>query len=192
MIKAGPEHKERIIEILAECFDRNKSVNWIVKQDDKRKERVKVLLDYSVDICLNSDLVFLTDDLAGVILCHSSDDRLPVLQETLLSLKLILKVTGLAGIVKAFKREKYIRSFHPREEYIYIWFIGVDKTARRRGVGGTLVKHILEISNHGKRPVYLETSVEENLAFYQHFGFELYKEAEEEIFGFPLYFLKKV
>ena len=52
MIKAGKIHKEKVIEILSECFEKNKSVNWIVKQDSKRKERIRDLIDYSFETCI--------------------------------------------------------------------------------------------------------------------------------------------
>lgn len=39
MIKAEAIHRETVIDILAEAFDQNKSVNFVVKQDkDQKKE----------------------------------------------------------------------------------------------------------------------------------------------------------
>ena len=36
MIKATYQDKDRVVDILAESFDDNQSVNYIVKQDKKR------------------------------------------------------------------------------------------------------------------------------------------------------------
>ncbi|MCW3109035.1 MAG: GCN5-related N-acetyltransferase [Segetibacter sp.] len=193
MIKAGNIHKERIIELLAECVDTNKSVNWIVKQDSKRKERIRDLLDYSFDTCIDSGQIYLTDDQNGVIICSMSDDKLPFLEEAYLTARFVINVTGIDGIGKALRREEYVTSFHPHDhEFIYIWFIAVDKTAEGKGVGSKMLREILDKSDNEKLPVYVETSEERNLKFYQKHGFEIYHTSEEEMFGFKLYFLRRL
>ena len=50
-ILVNNQEKTCIIEILSDSFDNNKSVNYIIKQDNKRRMRVKALMSYSVDIC---------------------------------------------------------------------------------------------------------------------------------------------
>lgn len=193
MIKAGKIHKERIIELLADCFDTNKSVNWIVKQDSKRKERIRYLMDYSFETCIETGQIFLTDDQNGVIICSMSDDKIPFLEEVWLTARFVAQVTGIDGVAKAFRREQYVSSFHPKEyEFIYIWFIAVAKTAAGTGIGSAMMDEIIEKSNKERLPIYLETSTEKNLGFYQKQGFEIYHTAEEDIFGFKLYFLRRI
>lgn len=193
MIKAGKIHKERIIELLAECVDTNKSVNWIVKQDSKRKERIRDLMDYSFDTCIEAGQIYLTDDHNGVIICSMSGDELPFLEEAYLTARFIINVTGIDGVTKAWRREQYVTSFHPQDdEFIYIWFIAVDKTALGKGLGSKMLQEVIDKSEKENLPIYVETSEERNLVFYQKHGFEVYHVSEEEIFGFNLYFLRKV
>src|SRR4051812_29337256 len=101
MIKAGKIHKDRVLELLAECIDKNKSVNWIVKQDAKRKERIRHLLNYSFEICIAAEQIFLTEDQNGVIICSMSDDKLPFLEEAWHTARFLINVTGINGIGKA-------------------------------------------------------------------------------------------
>lgn len=193
MIKAGKIHKERIIELLAECFDTNKSVNWIVKQDSKRKERIRALMDYSFDTCIDAEQIYLTEDKKGVIICSMSDDKLPFLEEALLTVRFVLQVTGIDGIGKALRRERYVTSFRQQEnEFMYIWFIAVDKTMQGKGVGSKMIEEIIDRSNKENLSIYLETSTVRNLHFYQKHGFEIYHTSEEEMFGFKLYFLRRL
>jgi len=193
MITAVITHKQRVIEMLAACFDNNKTVNYIVKQDEKREERVKDLISYSFDACVDSGQVYLSDDCNAVIICSLSVDKLPILEEALLTVRFVFKVIGLDGISRILKREKYINSFHPQdEEFIYIWFIGVDKFHQRKGLGGGLLQEVINISEQKKAPIYIETSVETNVTFYEKYGFQLYHTADEEIFGFKLYFLRRL
>jgi ribosomal protein S18 acetylase RimI-like enzyme len=192
MIKAEKIHKEKVIDILSECFETNKSVNWIVKQDSKKKERIKHLMDYSFEACINIGQIYLTENLTGVIICSDSHGKLPILEEAYLTAQFVLKVIGIDGIGKALRREEYIKQFHPKdEEFIYIWFIGLKKEEQGRGVGSAMLQEIIDRSNKEQIPIYLETSTHKNLSFYQKHGFEVYHISPEEIFGFNLYFLRR-
>ncbi|WP_018615500.1 GNAT family N-acetyltransferase [Segetibacter koreensis] len=193
MIKADKIHKEKVIEILSECFENNKSVNYVVKQDSKRKERIRDLMDYSFEACIDAGEIYITDDLTGVIICSNSADKLPILEEALLTVQFVWKVTGIEGIKKALRREQYINQFHPKdEEFIYLWFIGLKKTEQGQGVGSGMLQEIINRSNNEKIPIYLETSNEQNLNFYKKHGFEVYHISPEEMFGFKLYFLRRL
>lgn len=193
MIKADKTHKERVIEILSECFETNKSVNWIIKQDAKRVERIRYLIDYSFDTCIETGHIYLTEDLSGAIVCSNSDDKLPVLEEAYLTLRFVLKVTGITGIGKALRREKYINQFHPKDqEFIYIWFIGLKKNEQGKGLGPAMLQEVIDRSNEEQIPIYLETSNERNLNFYKKHGFDVYHIAPEDVFGFKLYFLRRL
>lgn len=193
MIKAGKAHKERVIELLAECVKTNKSVNWIVKQDAKKKERIRHLMDYSFDACIDLEEIYLTDDQNGVIICTMSDDKLPFLEEAYLTARFVLQVTGIDGVGKALRREEYVNSFHPvDQEYIYIWFIAVEQSLQGKGIGAAMLQEIIDKSEREKVPIYVETSEERNLQFYQKHEFEIYHVSEEEMFGFKLYFLRRL
>ncbi len=193
MIEADKTHKEKVIEILSECFETNKTVNWIVKQDSKRKERIRHLMDYSFEACIETGQIYITENHTGVIVCSNSDDKLPILEEAFLTLRFVLKVTGIEGIGKALRREKYINQFHPQdEEYIYIWFIGLKKTEQGRGVGSSMLQEVITRSNNEQTPIYLETSNERNFNFYKKHGFEVYHISPDDMFGFKLYFLRRL
>lgn len=51
MKKATYRDKDLIVDILAKSFDTNQSVNYIVKQDNRRLQRIKALMDYSFEVC---------------------------------------------------------------------------------------------------------------------------------------------
>ncbi|HEY5391120.1 MAG TPA: hypothetical protein VIJ57_03310 [Hanamia sp.] len=51
MVKACYEDKEFIVDILVHSFYDNRSVNYIIKQDRKKDERIKKLMKYSFDLC---------------------------------------------------------------------------------------------------------------------------------------------
>ncbi|MEJ7676320.1 MAG: GNAT family N-acetyltransferase [Segetibacter sp.] len=150
-------------------------------------------MEYSFDACIETGQVYITEDLTGVIVCSNSDDKLPILEEAYLTLRFVLKVTGIDGIGKALRREKYINKCHPQdEEFIYIWFIGLKKTEQGSGVGSSMLQEVITRSNEEQIPIYLETSNERNLNFYKKHGFEVYHISPQDMFGFKLYFLKRL
>src|SRR6185312_1340531 len=75
MIKATYKDKDRVVDILAKSFDDNQSVNYIVKQDKKRNQRIRKLMVYSFDICYLYGEVFLADDKSGCALILFPDKK---------------------------------------------------------------------------------------------------------------------
>ncbi len=60
---------------------------------------------------------------------------------------------------------------HPTEHHWYLSVLGVDPEFKGTGVGGMLLRSILERADAEGVPVYLETQREENLAYYSRFEF---------------------
>jgi ribosomal protein S18 acetylase RimI-like enzyme len=60
----------------------------------------------------------------------------------------------------------------------YLAVLGVDPDFQGRGYASRLLKGGLARLDRERLPAYLETSIEDYVALYQHFGFEVIKEAE--------------
>ncbi|RKD15107.1 acetyltransferase [Pelobium manganitolerans] len=188
MKKAQYTDKDLIVDILTKSFESNQSVNYIVKQDAKRIERIKALMDYSFEVCYLFGDVFLSDDSKACALIVYPDKKKSTLKSTLLDIKLILQAVGLGNISKTLKREKLIGSIQPKIPMLYLWFIGVDPDSQGRGIGSKLLQEVVDFSNSNTRPIYLETSTVKNLPWYEKFGFEVYNEQD---LTYHLYFFKR-
>jgi len=68
--------------------------------------------------------------------------------------------------------EKMAQS-HPGEEHWYLAQIGVDPNAQGRGVGAALMAHAVARCDQERALAYLEASKQDNVAFYQRYGFEV-------------------
>jgi ribosomal protein S18 acetylase RimI-like enzyme len=55
----------------------------------------------------------------------------------------------------------------------YLFLLGVEPNCQRRGLGGTLIRPVLERADVENRECYLETEIERNVAFYVKQGFEV-------------------
>lgn len=188
MKRAQIDDKSLVVDLLAKSFDTNHSVNYIVKQDVKRHQRVRALMDYSFEVCYFFGDVFLSDDKKACALVTYPDKKKLTLKSILLDVKLILSATGLKNIKKTLARESTILKIQPKGLKYYLWFIGVDPEYQNAGIGSVLLNEIIEDSEHKKRPIYLETSTLKNLPWYKKFGFQIYHELD---LSYKLFFLKR-
>lgn len=188
MKRAGAHQKTLIVDILSKSFDDNKSVNYVVKQDAKRKQRIGGLMEYSFNVCHAFGEVWISDDEQACALILLPDKKQTTLNALLWDAKLALSVIGFNRVGTVLGRETKIKSFHPKEPFSYLWFIGVTPELQNRGKGSLLLDEIIQESQRSKRPIYLETSVERNLPWYQNHGFEIFHSLN---LTYTLYLLRK-
>ena len=188
MIKATYSDKNTIVEILAGSFNDNKSVNYIVKQDKLRRERIKKLMAYSFDVCNSFGRVVLSENKKACALIIFPDKKRTTLRSTLRDVNLITNCIGLGGLTKVVFREKKIKSLQPEQLLYYLWFIGISPEEQNKGIGSNLLTEIIWDSEKENRTLCLETSTEKNIPWYQKFGFKIYSELD---FGYKLFFLKR-
>jgi len=61
----------------------------------------------------------------------------------------------------------------------YLFIVGVEPSRQRRGLGGALMRPVLERADAGQLACYLETENQRNVAFYLKQGFEIVVNGEE-------------
>ncbi len=188
MIKAQYEHKNLVVDILTWSFDGNKSVNYIIEQDDKRIERIKSLMDYSFEMCYLFGDIFLTEDKKGCALILLPDKKKTSLKSIFLDVKLIASCIGFANFKKALTRESKIKKLQLKGLIYYLWFIGVSPAEQTRGIGSKLMAEVIEEGSSKQRAIRLETSTLKNIPWYESFGFKIYNELD---LGYKLFFMKK-
>ena len=188
MRKAEFCDKNLVIDILTDSFETNQSVNYIVKQDNKRIKRIRSLMDYSFEVCYSYGEVFLSNNKKACALVLFPDKKKTTFKSILLDIKLILSCVGLNNIMKAMNRESKIKALQHKQLMYYLWFIGVDPKYQNSGIGTDLMDEVIKDSNLKERPIYLETSTLKNLPWYKKFGFDIYNELD---LSYKLFFLKK-
>lgn len=188
MIKANYNHKSLIVDILSKSFDENKSVNYVIKQDRNRKERIRRLMEYSFEICFLFGEIYLNEDKSGCALVLYPEKKRTTLKTLLLDVKLAFFCIGVTRVRKVLQRESKIKRNYPKSPLTYLWFIGVYPAKQKSGIGSALLKEVLKESFSQNRHIYLETSIFENLKFYKRNGFKVYNKLK---FDHTLYLLKR-
>lgn len=77
------------------------------------------------------------------------------------------EVNGRTSALSAMDRH------HPTEPHWYLAILGADPARRGQGIGSALMAPMIERCDREGEAAYLESSKEENLAFYHRFGFEV-------------------
>jgi hypothetical protein len=188
MIKANYKDKDAIIDILCSSFDANNSVNYVVKQDKHRKKRIRRLMEYSFDLCYQFGRIYFSENKLGCALLLFPDQKKKSLKTILLDLKLALLCIGISRVSTVLNRDSRIKSYYPQQPLYYVWFLGVKENEQQKGTGSQLLSELIKESQHLKKPLYLETSMPENIRFYTKFGFEVYQKLD---FGHTLFLLKR-
>lgn len=189
MIKAGPNDKSLVVELLTQSFEANQSVNYIIRPGKNRETHLKALMAYSFDVCLLFGEVWLSPDRHACALTLLPDHKRTTPRSIWLDIQLIYNVIGFAGISKTLNREKQIKKKQPKIPMVYLWFIGVDPLYQHKGIGSRLLQKVIAHARKKNRPVFLETSMPQNLPWYQRFHFHIYDKLE---LGYTLYFLNNL
>lgn len=83
------------------------------------------------------------------------------------------------------KYRELTSSTAPEEPHYYVTMIGVDPASQGKGLGKSVLKKIHEIAASSSHPVALDTENEQNVAYYEHLGYEL--TAVRDLDGLPVY-----
>ena len=61
----------------------------------------------------------------------------------------------------------------PKEPHFFLFAIGTRPSAQGKGLGSQVMLEGLKMVDQARMPAYLESSKEQNIPFYQRFGFEI-------------------
>jgi ribosomal protein S18 acetylase RimI-like enzyme len=187
-MKKATSDKSNVIDLLAAAFRENKIVDYIIRKDKSRSRLLRALMDYSFEVYRLLGDVYLSEDRNACVLILFLDQRRVTFVTIWLDIKLILTAIGICGIKKALKRDTAIKSLQPKVLVSYLWFIGVVPAAQYEGTGTALLDELIAEATAINRPVYLETSTERNLLWYDRFGFHIYSELDLD---YKLFLLKR-
>lgn len=188
MIQAKNEQKHLVVSLLTAAFRDNQSVNYIVRQDSQKMERIAALMDYSFEICRLFGGVYLSPDRNACALILFPHQRKFSIAAIWLDIKLIFRAIGIRGLFKTLQRESAIKKKQPKLPMAYLWFIGVEPRFQHQGIGTDLLNQVIDFAYFRDLPVFLETSTMANLPWYERAGFAIYDKLS---LGYTMHFLKR-
>lgn len=192
MRKANISDEKLIIEIISESFILNPSVLSVIKNDNKKKQRIAELAKYAFRTAVRREGVYVSSDNEGVAICYKYNAKKESLIDYWNQLNLVVKSIGINRVFKILKREGYVKKLRPVSgEYFYFWFFGVTNKGKGKDAAMELKDAIIKESLNKKLPIYLETSVEKNKSVYERYGFEVYHKWKNDSENMTLWFMRK-
>ncbi len=162
------------VQILAAAFDKNLSVNDTIKHDERREARITALMNYSIELGIRNNGLHFSNDGHSVAVFFDPTQKTSFLTETLAQLKLVYKVIGWNRLFYMLKKDKAISSRRPAYPHYYLMLIGTDPQQHGKGSGSQLLDQLLQTAAKEGKEVYLETSVDKNIPFYEKRGFVVF------------------
>lgn len=193
MRRATKADKVKVVDIIAESFEHNPSVNWAIKQDKKRKSRLHVLAEYAFNTINRREGVYISSDEEGVILFYKENAYKEGFADYIDQAKMAINAVGLSRVPEILKNEAYKKKIRPQDgEFIYCWFYGVKVASRGHGAAYEMKNFLAEQADKLQLPVYIETSVLKNTIAYKRWGYETYHEWDVEGKDKTLWFMRRL
>ena len=179
--KATNEDVPALTAALARAFDDDPLINWMVMQDKRRARRVFDGMELTLKkMSMPYDEVYTTDGIdGGALWAPPGKWKLGVLQQLLL-VPDMLRMTTFKRLPKVMGGINAIEKKHPHQPHFYLFVLGVDTEQQGKGIGGQLMKPVLERCDRDGIPAYLESSKEKNVPLYERNGFKV-----TEVFQVP-------
>jgi len=189
--KASIKDKEIVVDILVSAFaplKEDNSVNLIVKQDEHRISRMRILMEYLFEKAITFGEIYITENnKACILLKFSHKDRITP-KTILLDIKLVFKCIGIERVFKILKRQQIAKKNYPKIKHIRPVIMGAKTETNGRGNAARLMLEVINHYNDNKLPVIIDVASEKNIKMYQKLGFKIFK--KDNTLGFPIYFLK--
>ena len=179
--KAAKPDIPQLKSVIARAFDDDPLVNWMVSQDKRRARRVYDVMAIALErMLMPFGEVYSTDGIHGAALWAPPGKRsLSPLRQAMM-IPAMVSACGVGRFRDVFLGVNAIDKRHPHEPHFYLGVLATDPDCQGRGVGGQLMRPVLERCDRERIPAYLESSKERNVPLYERNGFRV-----TEVFTVP-------
>jgi len=176
---AGSADVPHLAEVLADAFVDDPLSKWLFGDDDGLRERLRRSFDGLMrKVYLGKGSTYTTEDLAGCAMWAPPGKwKLSIAQQLRLA-PLMLRLMSGVSLRNGARLNVQVERAHPADAHWHLSVLGVDPARQRSGIGGSLMRPVLERADADRVLCHLETSKDENLAYYARHGFEISTELE--------------
>ncbi len=158
-------------DILKQAFFDDPVHNWAFGSKEITERLFSTMAKH---LYLTKGFGYTTDDQNGTCLwlTPDSDRNVPIYKEIGLA-STIIKFGGLKALYRGLTLDYTMKKHRPSIPHYYLFALGTKPDAQGKGIGGKLMREALRHVDEAKMPAYLESSKEENVPIYRHYGFEV-------------------
>lgn len=166
--------------VLARAFVRDPFFSWLAGDAPERNLRMRlgwagILRHASAGL----DETWTTDDMAGVAIWLPPERRASSFLDSLRLVPALARLTGwrrLREVSAATELLEQRRHAQVHAPHWYLAALGVEPERQRQGIGGALLRLVLDRADADRTPAYLETATARNVLLYERHGFEVVEE----------------
>jgi ribosomal protein S18 acetylase RimI-like enzyme len=179
--------------VLADAFQGDPLWNKIYEGDPDIGKRFQALFEGAVRYCLKYGEVYApSEGLEGIIGLvpgkYADMNAWRAIRSGSMGVGMRMGLNAAMKVGTIFKPVVEDRREHMAyRAFLYVLVIGVATKLQGKGFGRTLIDAAVEKSEREGLPIYLDTSTEENLKMYEHFGFRLLKMINLPIVDLPMW-----
>jgi len=156
---------------LARAFEDDPVMVWLFGDHAVRRgARLRRFFGHEAKRHRKRGEVFTTADRAGAAFWDPPDGWRSSTADTLRSVPVIARSVGWR-VPRVVRGYELIEAAHPRAPHWYLAVVGTDPAAQGKGVGASLLRPVLDRCDSAGLGAYLESSKEQNIPYYQRFGF---------------------
>jgi ribosomal protein S18 acetylase RimI-like enzyme len=167
-------------ETLARAFQDDALFVYLIPDATKRQTLLPTFLEIMARYGILYGEVYATSSLMEGVACWFPPGK------TEMTLRRVIRVAGFPLIYYYVKYRDFLSRFFSYNEYAAMlhhryanaphWYlspIGVDPKLQGKGYGSKLLKSMLSRIDQEHLPCFVETQSKKNVAFYEHFGFQV-------------------
>ncbi len=156
------------VSVLTTAFMNDPFKAWL----SSRPDFSRTVMEIMVPVFRRGGLAYLTDEEDAAALWVRPDRALRVPRSPAARWRLF-RAGGLKGLLRLDRLFHSAGAVHPDEPHYYLFLLGRLPGEEHRGAGSRVLDPFLEKADREDVAVYLETSNEKNLPYYERRGFRL-------------------
>jgi ribosomal protein S18 acetylase RimI-like enzyme len=174
LYKIQKKDLKNAVNVITNAFSDDPMWKKVFNDEDKNR----VITEVMVRFCLKYGNVLSTsDNLEGVMAITPHDKDMTTWRVIrsggfFLSMKIRNEAKKMTVLINAVEEAKKSLNLAP---YIHLLIMGVSQEFQGKGFGGKLLRALIEKAETEKKPIYLETQKEDNINFYEKYGFSVKK-----------------
>lgn len=170
---------DRSAEVLAAAFNNAPVPNYIVRQDKRRADTLRLLFRSALKHRFLVDgEVHLAEAGEGVACWLPPGGSAPTLVRNLRMRIDAARYIGVTRLRRVNRALHMIETRHPTEPHYYLAYIGVQPTTQGQGVGSALLTFALQRADSEGSPTHLQTANPRNLPLYERYHFRITDELD--------------
>jgi ribosomal protein S18 acetylase RimI-like enzyme len=174
VLAAGPADRDTLIETLAEAFDADPILAWMLRDDQGRPAALRRFFAYILDAHgFPFGEVLATAGYQACAVWAPSGRAALSTWEKLRLLPDMLRVSSAARLPRLLATADLFARHMPAEPHLYLYYIGVRPERRGQGLGAALMAAAIARLDREGRAAYLENSNPRNRPLYERFGFRV-------------------